>query len=43
MGGDAFRVYGTAAPENNQTSPAGGMRGEAMRCRRAPMGRLPMR
>jgi hypothetical protein len=28
MGGDGFRLYGTADPENNQTPPAGGMRGE---------------
>lgn len=28
MGGDGLRLYGTADPENNQTPPAGGMRGE---------------
>lgn len=28
MGGDGFRLYGTADPENNQQPPAGGMRGE---------------
>ncbi len=28
MGGHGFRLYGTADPENNQTPPASGMRGE---------------
>jgi hypothetical protein len=28
MGGDGFRLYGTADPQNNQSPPAGGMRGE---------------
>ena len=28
MGGEGFRLYGTADPENDQAPPAGGMRGE---------------